>query len=102
VEWSAVEGRMCASSKRQGPVAYMTEKEKLYGELLFLQANLSFSKSKLCTMIFFVAKFTIFLIKKNSQAKWSRQLFGIFSMNLFMKSPRFLEDLCMFLAFFFF
>jgi len=54
-------------------------------------------------MIFFVAKFTIFLIKKKqSQAKWSRQLFGNFSMNLFMKSPRFLDDLGRFLAFFFF
>jgi hypothetical protein len=43
-----------------------------------------------------------FLLKKKSQAKWSRQLFGNFSMNLFIKSPRFLEDLCRFLAFFFF
>jgi hypothetical protein len=78
VEWSAVEGCMCASSKRQGPVAYMTEKEKLYGELLFLPANLSFSKSKLCTMTFFVAKFTIFLIKKKVPSKMVKVTFWKF------------------------
>jgi hypothetical protein len=63
VEWSGVEGRMCASSKRQGPVAYMAEKEKLYGELLllFLPAQLIlFKKQVMCHDFFFVAKFTIF------------------------------------------